>query len=583
MRSFVGRRRAEGRRRVGVARGLGVLLLLAGIATAIAAQTAFASAVSSAGNSLPAHIGGVTRTIGLPQLGSGNLINHGGPTMTTNKTYAIYWAPSGYSFNTGYTSTIDQYFGDVAHDSGMSTNVYAVAVQYSGIQYNSTFGGSVADTNPYPASGCPIYEGDISKCLTDAQLIAEIDNQINAHGWTRNGTNQFFVFTPSGVGSCFDSQGSQGCAYTDYCAYHGLTGSGAIYANQPYAGHAGCDEGQYPNGSTSKADPTINVVSHEHNEAITDPQLNAWYDSAGYENGDKCAWIFGSVSGSNGSEYNQTINGHHYFLQEEWSNNGSACLQTYGGGGGSPPTVTSFSPTSGAVGATVDVQGTNFTGATSVKFNGTSDPSFVVNSSTDITAHVPSGATTGPISVTTPNGTGTSAASFTVTGGGGSAPTVTSFTPTSGPVGTSVVVNGTNFTGVTAVKFNGTSATSYTVNSSAKITATVPSGATTGKISVTNASGTGTSTGSFTVTAAGAPKITSFTPSYGWTNNTVVINGSGFTGATSVKLGGVSATFTVNSSVRITAKVPAMARGSYKWSVTTPSGSATSLSSFTHL
>jgi hypothetical protein len=45
----------------------------------------------------------------------------------------------------------------------------------------------------------------------------------------------------------------------------------------------------------------------------------------------------------------------------------------------------------------------------------------------------------------------------------------------------------------------------------------------------------------------------------------------------------VSATFTVNSSVRITAKVPAMARGSYKWSVTTPSGSATSLSSFTHL
>ena len=51
-----------------------------------------------------------------------------------------------------------------------------------------------------------------------------------------------------------------------------------------------------------------------------------------------------------------------------------------------------------------------------------------------------------------------------------------------------------------------------------------------------------------------------------------MIIGSGFTGATSVKLGSVSATFTVVSSVKITATVPAMAKGSYKWSVTTPEG-----------
>jgi len=578
MRRVVGGTRRGGRR-AAKARGLGALLLLIGVAAALAAQTA----LGSAGPTLPSHIGGVTGLIGKSQLGSGNLIYHGGPTMTTNKTYAIYWAPSGYSFNPGYTSTIDQYFGDVAHDSGMSSNVYAVATQYSGIQYNSTFGGSVADTNPYPTSGCPLYEGDISKCLTDAQLIAEIDNQISANGWTRNGTNQFFMFTPSGVGSCFDSLGNQGCAYTAYCAYHGYTPSGAIYANQPYAGHSGCDEGQYPNGATSKADPTINVVSHEHNEAITDPQLNAWYDSAGYENGDKCAWIFGPLSGSSGSEYNQTINGHNYFLQEEWSNDGSVCLQTYGsGGGGNPPTVTNFSPTSGPVGTTVDVQGTNFTGATSVAFNGTPDPSYIVNSSTDITAHVPSGATTGPISVTTPNGTGTSASNFTVTGGGGSPPTVTSFSPTSGPIGTSVVVNGTNFTGVTAVMFHGTPATSYTVNSPVKITATVPSGATTGPISVSNGSGTGTSVNSFTVTAASPPRIIGFTPMWGWTGTTVTINGTGFTGATSVMLGTASATYTVTSATRITAKVPAMTRGTYKWKVTTPAGSAISTSNFTH-
>ncbi len=77
------------------------------------------------------------------------------------------------------------------------------------------------------------------------------------------------------------------------------------------------------------------------------------------------------------------------------------------------PTITSFSPTSGAVGASVTINGTNFTGATAVKFNGTS-ASFTVNTSIMITATVPAGATTGKISVTTPGGTATSANNFTV-------------------------------------------------------------------------------------------------------------------------------------------------------------------------
>jgi hypothetical protein len=79
-----------------------------------------------------------------------------------------------------------------------------------------------------------------------------------------------------------------------------------------------------------------------------------------------------------------------------------------------PPTINSLTPTSGPLGTGVDIQGTNFTGATGVKFNGTADPSFVVNSSTDITAHVPNGATTGPITVTTANGATTSSSSFAV-------------------------------------------------------------------------------------------------------------------------------------------------------------------------
>src|SRR6185436_19433035 len=77
------------------------------------------------------------------------------------------------------------------------------------------------------------------------------------------------------------------------------------------------------------------------------------------------------------------------------------------------PTITTFSPTSGQVGAAVTITGTNFNGATSVRFNGTA-ATFTVVSATQINTSVPSGATTGRITVTTPGGTATSATDFTV-------------------------------------------------------------------------------------------------------------------------------------------------------------------------
>src|SRR5205807_1660520 len=62
----------------------------------------------------------------------------------------------------------------------------------------------------------------------------------------------------------------------------------------------------------------------------------------------------------------------------------------------------------------VTISGTNFTGATTVTFNGVS-ANFTVTSATTIQATVPTGATTGPLSVTTPGGTATSTNNFTVT------------------------------------------------------------------------------------------------------------------------------------------------------------------------
>ncbi|WP_166680250.1 PKD domain-containing protein [Kribbella sp. VKM Ac-2566] len=79
-----------------------------------------------------------------------------------------------------------------------------------------------------------------------------------------------------------------------------------------------------------------------------------------------------------------------------------------------PPKITGFTPISGRVGAQVTIQGTSLLGASSVTFGSVPAVQFTVNSSTSITAIVPSGAKTAAISVTTPLGTAKSKGKFTV-------------------------------------------------------------------------------------------------------------------------------------------------------------------------
>jgi hypothetical protein len=267
----------------------------------------------------------------------GNVFYHGGPVMRTNTTYAIYWVPPGYVVSSGYVSLIDQYFANVATASGRVTNVYANDTQYfdttGGIAYASSFGGAVVDASPYPAGGCT--DPATSVCLNEKQMQAEIDRIATANGWLRGVTSVFFLLTPRGVGSCFsDSNGDPQCAYTYYCAFHhyfnGPAGT-TLFADIPYNADPSCDTGVHPNGDD--ADPTINVISHEHNEAITDPTLNAWRTSLGGEIGDKCDYNFGPPLGSTAfGEYNQAIGAGNYYLQQEWSDaaNGGAggCVQT---------------------------------------------------------------------------------------------------------------------------------------------------------------------------------------------------------------------------------------------------------------
>ena len=79
------------------------------------------------------------------------------------------------------------------------------------------------------------------------------------------------------------------------------------------------------------------------------------------------------------------------------------------------PGITTFAPASGPVGTQVTIIGSGFTGASKVTFGGAKAATYTVNSGTQITATVPSGATTGNIAVTTAGGSASSRTAFTVT------------------------------------------------------------------------------------------------------------------------------------------------------------------------
>jgi peptidyl-Asp metalloendopeptidase len=136
------------------------------------------------------------------------------------------------------------------------------------------------------------------------------------------------------VGECFDA--SQAPCYepefsSGFCAYHSNISSQTLYAFQPWADLTGCfysslPDNAYPNDDG--ADPLLNVVSHEHNETITDPLGTAWFDNSGFENGDECAWLSLATQFNGIGDYSQTIAGDQYMLQSEWSNRSNSCVET---------------------------------------------------------------------------------------------------------------------------------------------------------------------------------------------------------------------------------------------------------------
>ncbi|MFG2491173.1 IPT/TIG domain-containing protein [Streptomyces caniferus] len=245
------------------------------------------------------------------------------------------------------------------------------------------------------------------------------------------------------------------------------------------------------------------------------------------------------------------------------------------------PVLTALIPSSGptAGGNVVTLNGTNLTGATSVKF-GSNSAVILTNTTTQITAIAPTAPpSTVNVTVTTPGGTSNPLPyTYTAT----PAPTLTTVSPTSGPTtgGNIVTLNGTNLTSATSVKFGSNSAVILT-NTTTQITAIAPAGIGTVNVTVSTAGGTSNAL-PYTYAAAPVPVLSGLSPTSGPTagGNVVTLNGTNLGGATSVKFGSNSATVLTNTAGQITVIAPAGPPSSVNVTVTTAGGTSNPLPYF---
>lgn len=246
------------------------------------------------------------------------------------------------------------------------------------------------------------------------------------------------------------------------------------------------------------------------------------------------------------------------------------------------PIITDFNPTVGAPGDQVVLIGSGFSsGNISVAFGnppGVVVTQGVINSDTQITLTVPSGITTGPISIQQGSGQPFfTASNFLAIGPG---PYISGFFPPYGAVNDSVIITGVHFANTLVVLFNGTLAHEFVPNADGtQISTRVPVGATSGPFTVTTIIGTSNNPTAFTVVGPG-PFITGFSPNSGDAGTTVQIVGLHFTGAKNVTFNGrPGVNLVANSDTLIQVQAPS-GLTSGPIGVNTPLGSTVTTSNF---
>lgn len=248
--------------------------------------------------------------------GSGNgIYYHGGPVMTTTKNVYYIWYGN-WSGNTATTilTHLAQSIGGSPYFNINTT-------------YTNSAGMSVSNSVAYKSSTTDNYS--LGKSLSDANIQTIVSNAITSGKLPLDSNGVYFVLTSSDV-----NETSGFC--TQYCGWHtyatvNLTNVKYAFVGNPDRCPSACEaQSTSPNGNAG-ADGMASVISHELEEAATDPNLNAWYDRQGAENADKCAWTFGATQkASNGSAYNITLGGTNYLIQRNWVNHsGGYCAMSF--------------------------------------------------------------------------------------------------------------------------------------------------------------------------------------------------------------------------------------------------------------
>jgi hypothetical protein len=239
------------------------------------------------------------------------------------------------------------------------------------------------------------------------------------------------------------------------------------------------------------------------------------------------------------------------------------------------PRITSIKPAAGIIGSTVTIKGSGFSTTPSgntIEFSAITTRA-KTSSADSLTFIVPTGATTGSISVLV-NDEHSSSVHFT------SVPAISYFNPTSGPVGSTMTIVGSGYSNNSAndtVTFGGIVAkVSNAVDFG--VTVIVPPGLSAGPTPLNTRVGGQTDPGknSFII----LPGVTSFTPTSGAASATVTITGTSFDPQPSnntVKIGGAAATVTSATSTSLTITVPTKAvTGHISVTVNGQTGSSTS-------
>jgi hypothetical protein len=240
---------------------------------------------------------------------------HGGPVVlgTTNVYYIWYGNWSGNTASTILTN--------FAQSVGGSPYFNINTTYYNGS------GTHVSNAVSYAGATSDGYSQGTS--LSDAQIQAVVSSAITTNKLPKDTNAVYFVLTSADV-----TANSGFC--TQYCGWHThgtIAGSDIKYSfvGNPDRCPSSCAaQTTSPNGNAG-ADGMASIIAHELEEAVTDPDLNAWYDRRGYENADKCAWTFGTESTApNGSKYNMTLGGMSYLIQRNWVNAGGGfCALSY--------------------------------------------------------------------------------------------------------------------------------------------------------------------------------------------------------------------------------------------------------------